>query len=129
MTTYTEAIEDNQTVFTIEPKIMVCFNYTADLEKCAVMLNLHHFKRPWAQHLRYEVDQITDELMEETGKFVLGQPNRFMELSGNFIPDATREQLRNELHREKERGEKTRPLPEAAAPESKSGGLFGRLKK
>ena len=130
LTTYTEIVEDNQLVFTIEPKIMVCFNYTADLEKCVVLLTIHHYRRPWPQHLRYDPDQITDELMDEMGKFVLGQPNRFMELSGYQVPDATRELLRNELNREKELGQNARPEPEAAAaPENKSGGLFGRLKK
>ncbi len=131
LTTYSEStIHGNRVIFSIEPKITVRFNYVADLEKCDVVLNIDQCGGLWVQSIRYYPDQITEELMDEIGKFALGQPHRMKELSGSLISEAEREALRAELNRKKDESEKLSPNTDAKSGREITGSrLFGLLKK
>jgi hypothetical protein len=112
-------------VFIVEPKVTARFSYNADLDASVILLEVHRATGLWSQRLRYEADAITDQLMEETGKFILGRPSRFMELSGNLLSDETREMLREKLIRDKEHKQK---LLEQSQPSSPLETTANRLK-
>ena len=51
----------------------------------------------------YPPERVTEELMEELGKRVLGKPNRFKALSGDVIESAARDALKSEIARDSRR--------------------------
>jgi hypothetical protein len=117
-------------VFMIQPKISTRFNYTADLDSCGVLLRIDRFAGTWSQRLRYEPEAVTDTLMEETGKYILGRPNRFMELSGNLLSDETREMLRARISSDKAQKEKLLQAQETLSPlETTANRLRGLFRK
>lgn len=124
---FVDTVENkNKIVFQVKPRICVQFSYAADLENCMVILNIKNFDGVWDQTIRYSPDVITESLMDETAKYILLQPNKFMELSGNTVSDDIRNKLREKLKRDgKIAGDK--------APENKLEGtaskVFGIFRK
>jgi len=87
----------NRIVFTVNPKITVNFEYSADLENCLAVLKIDNFDGAWSQMVRYAPQSINEELLDETAKYILGKPNRFQEMSGNRVSEDMREKLRAKL--------------------------------
>ena len=95
---FTEVItSQGKAQFRVKPKITVLFQYIADLQNCKVVLRIYNFNRPKMQEIRYKPEAITEELMEETAKYILNRENRFRSLSGNDVNDDTLERLRRKL--------------------------------
>jgi len=98
---FTDKIENkNRIIISVTPKVCVHFKYTVDLEKSLILLNISNFDAAWDQLIRYSPDVITNNLMEETAKYILLQPNHFMEMSGNTVSDDMREKLRDVLKKD-----------------------------
>lgn len=95
---FTEVITDQgKAQFKFLPKITIIFQYIADLQNCLVVLKIHNFNRPEIQEIRYAPEAVTEELMEETAKYILNKENRFSSLSGNVVNDETLQILRSKL--------------------------------
>lgn len=100
-TRFTELINDQGKVqFKFLPKVTILFQYFADVQNCMVVLRIHNFDRPEMQEIRFKPEAITEELMEETAKYILNKENKFRSLSGNDVNDATLEQLRSKLRQD-----------------------------
>jgi len=101
MIKFTDKVENkNRIIISVVPKICVQFKYMVDLEKALIILNISNFDAAWDQIIRFSPDVITNSLMEETAKYILLQPNHFMEMSGNTVPDDMREKLRDVLKKD-----------------------------
>lgn len=83
--------------FVITPRITVTFKYLVDLENCLILLQMDNFEGTWSQMVRYAPSSISEELLDETAKYILGKPNRFQELSGNVVSEDMRAKLRARL--------------------------------
>ena len=90
----------NRIVFTVDPKIMVNFEYSADLVNCLAVLKIDNFDGAWSQMVRYAPGAINEGLLDETAKYILGKPNKFREMSGNLVSEDMREKLRAKLVRD-----------------------------
>jgi hypothetical protein len=73
--------EGDRVVITLANPVSTRFIYTADLNNCMIVLNLDNFDGPWSTLMRYMPEDITEELMDETAKYILDEDNRFTELS------------------------------------------------
>lgn len=82
---------------TLANPVSTRFIYAADLDHCMIVLNLDNYDGPWSRLVRYMPGDITEELMDETAKYILGQKNRFVELSGQAVSDKTIMQLKGHL--------------------------------
>ncbi len=122
---FVDTVENkNKIVFQIKPKICVQFSYTVDLENCMIVLEIRNFDGVWGQTIRYSPDAITDSLMDETAKYILLQPNKFMELSGNKVSDDIRSQLREKLKRDGKIKSEEEPVDKTESTASKVFGIF-----
>ncbi len=74
--------EANRVVITLANPVSTRFIYAADLDHCMIVLNLDNYDGPWSRLLKYMPKDITEELMDETTKYILGEDSRFAELSG-----------------------------------------------
>ena len=98
---FTEKVENkNRIIISVIPKIRVQFKYTVDLDKALILLQISNFDTAWDQTIRFTPDVITNNLMEETAKYILLEPNHFMEMSGNTVSDDMREKLREVLKKD-----------------------------
>ena len=95
---YFETDADNDhVVITLANPVCTRFIYAADLDNCMIVLNLNNYDGPWSSLMKYKPEDITEELMDETAKYILGEENRFSELSGNAVSEKTILQLREHL--------------------------------
>ena len=94
-------IPDSQTrvVFLIKPIVTTSFTYAADVEQGMIILTIKNYDGIMSQLIRYKPENITDELLDETVKFILNQENRFMELSGYVMSDEMRKNLQDKLQK------------------------------
>ena len=83
--------------FVIKPKVTTSFNYVADVKNGMVNLTIKNYDGIMSQLIRYKPENLTDELLDETIKFILNQENRFLELSGFSISDDLRKKLQEKL--------------------------------
>ncbi len=119
-------------LFILEPKFITSFCFTADLDNCMIKLRMENFDGAWSTTMRYTVNKVNRELMEELGKYILGKDNKFMALSGNSVSDAVRAELRKKLRQEGKltgsdsanKGQSSESLMDRTASRLKS--LFGR---
>ena len=95
-------VPESQTriVFIIKPKVTTAFTYTADVENGTINLTIKSYDGIMSQTIRYKPENISDELLDETVKFILGRENRFMELSGYVMSDELRKNLQDKLQRD-----------------------------
>ena len=70
---------------TLANPVSTRFIYAADLDHCMIVLKLDNFKGPWAILTKFMPEDITEELMDETAKYILGEQSRFEELTGNAV--------------------------------------------
>jgi len=103
----------DRTVIIITPIFTTKFTYSADVKACCIVLDIENYDGIWTQTLRYKPDAIDDNLMDETAKYMLGKPNRFMELSGYTMPDEMRSELRKRLDSKPGNPKITTPATEA----------------
>lgn len=61
------------------------FIYAADLDNCRIVLNLDNYDRPGPQLISYTPDKINEDLLDETAKFILGESNKFSEMSEYYL--------------------------------------------
>lgn len=123
---YVEKMEsDSRIIFTIEPKFIAKFDYLADLNRGFIELKISNFNEIWAQSIRYSPDKITDHLLDETAKYILGQENKFKEMSGGGISDTMRTKIQQNLRKDKE--EKVNSEEETSR--TKFGSTASKLKK
>ena len=114
--------------FKLIPKVTTNFQYIADVQNCLVLLRLHNFNRPDIQEIRYKPESITEELMEETAKYILNKENRFNSLSGNDVADEALAELRKKLRQDgKIPGGGVNTASEEKVTKKKS--IFGKLLK
>ncbi len=73
--------EADRVVITLANPVSTRFIYTADLDNCMIVLKLDNFDGPWSSLMRYMPEDITEELMDETAKYILGEDNQFTKLS------------------------------------------------
>ncbi len=101
-------------LFYVKPKIVTSFEYMGDLENCCILLKIDNFEGAWSQMIRYAPDAINEKLLEETVKYILGNPNQFQQLSGNQVSEDMRAKLREKLQKDGKipRQEKIEQMPE-----------------
>jgi len=73
----------DRVLITLANPVSTRFIYAADLDHCMIVLNLDNFDGPWSRLIKYMPVDITEELMDETAKHILGEENRFADLSAN----------------------------------------------
>ena len=61
------------------------FVYAADLDNCRIVLNLDNYDRPGPQLISYTPDKINEDLLDETAKLILGESNRFSQMSEYYL--------------------------------------------
>ncbi len=128
---FTEVYTDQgQSHFRLKPKITVLFQYIADLQDCMVILRIHNFDRPEMQEIRYNPEAITEELMEETAKYILNKENRFRSLSGNIVNDEALQKLRSKLKQDgKIATDGNKTVSKKQETKTKKQSIFGKLLK
>jgi len=95
MIKFTDKIENkNRIIISLLPKICVQFKYDVDLENNLILLKISNYNAAWDQTIRYSPEMI------ETAKYILLQPNKFMEMSGYTVSDDIREKLREKLKKD-----------------------------
>jgi hypothetical protein len=77
--------EGDRIIITLAPPVSARLIYAADLDNCMIVLKLDNYDGPWANLSVYSPEAITEELMDETAKYLLGEDNRFKELSGQEL--------------------------------------------
>lgn len=88
-------------IFLIKPVVTTSFTYAADVEHSTINLTIKNYDGIMSQLIRYKPENVTDELLDETVKFILLQENRFMELSGYSMSDDLRRKLQEKLQQER----------------------------
>ena len=73
---------NERVLITLANPVSTRFIYAADLDNCMIVLNLDNYDGPWSNLRKYMPEDITEELMDETAKYILGEESRFTELSG-----------------------------------------------
>jgi len=73
---------NERVLITLANPVSTRFIYAADLDHCMIVLNLDNYDGPWSNLRKYMPEDITEELMDETAKYILGEESRFAELSG-----------------------------------------------
>jgi hypothetical protein len=73
--------EGDRVVITLANPVSTRFIYSADIDNCMIVLKLDNFDGPWSHLMMYMPEDITEELMDETAKYILGDENRFSQLS------------------------------------------------
>ena len=96
----------NRVVFLIKPLVTTSFTYVADAEHGTINLTIRNYDGIMSQLIRYQPENITDELLDETVKFILNRDNRFMELSGYAMSDELRQKLQEKIQQGKQKKEK-----------------------
>lgn len=101
MIKFTDKVENkNRIIISVVPKISVKFAYTVDFGNSLILLKISNFDAAWDQTIRLSSDLITNNLMEETAKYILLQPNKLMEMTGNIVSDDMREKFREKLRKD-----------------------------
>lgn len=100
---------DSRIIFTIEPKVTAKFDYLANLNNGFIELKITNFNEIWSQSIRYSPNKITNELLDETAKYILGNTNKFKEMSGGTITDTARTRIQHNLKKEKEKEKESEP--------------------
>lgn len=90
-------------VFVVEAFVPVSFEFEADPVKNVISLKLKNLGALGVVTHFYSPDKVNAELMDELAKCVLRRPNRFDELNGEKMSDTLRQQLRENLEKERER--------------------------
>ena len=128
---FTEVITNQgKAQFTFLPKITIIFQYIADLQNCLIVLKIHNFDRPDIQEIKYAPEAVTEELMEETAKYILNKENKFSSLSGNVVNDETLQVLRSKLKQDgKIPSGETKTMNEKQDGQTKKKSIFGKLLK
>jgi hypothetical protein len=88
---------DGVGTFSLRPNVPVTFEFSVDLKKPAVRLQITNHDILGRTIYRYEPEMIDDAFMDELAKYVLRRPNQFNELSGNTVSDETRQRLRRQV--------------------------------
>jgi len=73
--------EKDRVVITLANPVSTRFIYAADLDNCMIVLKLDNYDGPWSNLIKYKPKDITEELMDETAKYIIGEENRFIKLS------------------------------------------------
>lgn len=89
-------------VFVVEAFVPVSFEFEADPVKNVISLKLKNLGALGVVTHFYSPDKVNAELMDELAKCVLRRPNRFDELNGEKMSDTLRQQLRENLEKERE---------------------------
>ena len=89
-------------VFVLEKRVPVSFEFEADPEKAAIRMRVKNVDGLGQTVHLFDADRYTPELMEEIAKSVLQKPNRFSQLTGNALTDTTRLRLREQIEHEKQ---------------------------
>ena len=112
-------------VFNVTNEIPVTFRFSADFENAKILLQVKNFNGLTVNEYVYEAQEMTAEFLEEMAKYVLGKPNKFLQLGRH-------QQSMLEINRQ---ARKTKEAIYAQAPASadaddapKGGGFFNRLK-
>ncbi len=118
-------------VFVVEAFVPVSFEFEADPVKNVISLKLKNLGALGVVTHFYSPDKVNAELMDELAKCVLRRPNRFDELNGEKMSDALRQQIRENL--EKEREQRNTELhgagggaPKSSVTQRLKGSLFRR---
>ncbi len=100
---YSEQMEsDSRLIFTVEPKVTARFDYLANFNKGLIELKITNFNEIWTQNIRHSPEKITNELLDETAKFILGKTNKFKEMTGGTISDTARTRIQQHLKKDPE---------------------------
>ena len=95
-------VPESQTriIFIIKPVVTTSFTYSADVENGTINLTIKNYDGIMSQTIRYKPENIRDEMLDETVKFILGKENRFMELSGYVMSEDLRRKLQEKLRQD-----------------------------
>ncbi len=117
------------TTFLLSYQVPVSLSFGIDPEKAAITLRIRNLERLGLTLHRFAPERIDQEFMDELGKCVLREPNRFNEIAGNVIPESTRARLREQLERQKAAMQRAAAAGEGGEQKKRRGLLgerFGR---
>lgn len=127
---FVEVITDQgKAKFKFLPKVTTNFQYIADVQNCLVILRIHNFCKPETQEIKYKPEAITEELLEETVKYILNKENSFRTLSGNDVADETLQILRSKLKQDGKIPADGNQDTNEQDSQKKKKSLFGKLLK
>lgn len=90
-------------LLSVEPQVPVSLTLSADMEQGSVRMAARNLFNLGVQAYRFKPEQVDTPLLEALAKCVVREPNRFAELSGNAVDQASRAALQKRLGREKRR--------------------------
>jgi hypothetical protein len=111
--------------FTIGSTIPVAIHFSANIEKSAIDVHLVNFEEIGGRTAQIKPDQITDDLLDELGKYILRQENRFLKLE---LSEEERMRIRAQVKAAQQQMDKAVSIADATlraeALERKDGGLL-----
>lgn len=67
-------------VFTVASEVLVTARFSADFENARIILQVKNLNGLTINEFTYEVNEITQEMLDEFAKFILDKPNRLREI-------------------------------------------------
>lgn len=119
--------ENNHIYFKITPRITTRFVFSSDLNTGLFSLYINNYDGGWNQTIQFKPGKVTEEFLDELGKYILGEENTFMDITGNRLPDKTRKRLKAKIQAD-ETG-KQKLLEEIDKQEKQKFNLFGLFKR
>lgn len=89
----------------VEAEVPVTLTFSLDVSRVAVLLVARNLFGLGEQVYRFDAQRVNTELLDELGRCVLRQPNRFARLCGNTVDEDSRKALARQLAREHRRRE------------------------
>ena len=86
--------------FEVEGEIPVMVRVAADIERTLIHLHITNFDAPISRHAKYRPEQITPELLDDLGNYLLRKHTKLIQLP---ISEQERKELRQRMEREAKR--------------------------
>ena len=84
-------------IFTVQADVPVAFEFEPHPSEFAIKLKGKNFQRLGITTYSFEPDKLTDTLLEEFGKRIVNQPNKFDDLSGYRVSNDMRKQFQDAI--------------------------------
>lgn len=89
--------DNNHVYFKISPKITTRFVFTPDLNTGLISLYINNYDGGWNQTIQFKPGKVTEDFLDELGKYIIGEENTFMDITGNRLSDKTRKKLKAKI--------------------------------
>ena len=111
-------------VFTVQPLVKVEFSFEPHPTEAGVRMVAKNFERLGTMSYALPAEKINDELLNELGKKIVKQPNKFDDVSGYRVGQEVRKQLQAKIAARQKEREAELHAPNTAAKAGRLGRLF-----